>query len=359
MDTLLIRTEASEQIGAGHLMRCLALAQEWKDAGGTACFLVSSESSFAPDALLAEGFGVQRLAAPSGAIEDAEETAATARRLGAHWIVVDGYQFGAQYQKSARENRSRLLFIDDNGHAGRYSAHLVLNQNIHASPDYYRDRDARTRLLLGPGYALLRREFRKWHSWKREAADPARRVLVTFGGSDHENVTLRVLEALALAEVPGLEVVALVGGMNVHQASLEAFAAGAPYRITLRRNPGDVAELMTWADVAVSSAGSTSWELLRMQLPFLAVIVAENQRKSAEVLAAEELCLLLGASAELQKRSIAHQVTDLLCNLEVRRRLASAGASRVDGNGSARVVRAMEEAEGRPRDNPAAQYAAG
>lgn len=212
MDTLLIRADGSERIGAGHVMRCLALAQEWKDAGGAAHFLSGPRSSFPPDGLLAEGFGVERLTALSGGMDDARETAATARRLGANWIVIDGYQFGAEYQTAAGEGGGRLLFIDDNGHAGRYSADLVLNQNIHASADYYQQRDPRTRLLLGTRYALLRREFRRWRGWKKDTAPSARRVLVTFGGSDQENATSQVLEALTRVETADLEVVALVGG---------------------------------------------------------------------------------------------------------------------------------------------------
>jgi UDP-2,4-diacetamido-2,4,6-trideoxy-beta-L-altropyranose hydrolase len=344
MDTLLIRTDGNEKIGSGHIMRCLALAQECKDAGGAAHFLFGRESSFSTDVLLAEGFGVERLTASSGGTEDARETAATSRRLGANWTVIDGYHFGAEYQDLARESGGRLLFIDDNGHAGRYSADLVLNQNIHASADSYQQRDPRTQLLLGTRYALLRREFRRWRSWKRDTTASARRVLATFGGSDHENVSLRVLEALALAEMADLDVVVLVGGMNPHQASLEAFAASAPYRITLRRNPEDVAELMAWADVAIGSAGATSWELLRMQLPFLAVIVADNQRKSAEVLAKEGLCVLLGGNADLEKSTLARQVSDLLRDPELRARLSSEGAARVDGYGCARVIQAMRAA---------------
>lgn len=136
----------------------------------------------------------------------------------------------------------------------------------------------------------------------------------------------------------------------MHLTSLEAFAASAPYRITLQRNP---------ADIAISSTGATSWEMLSMQLPFLGVIVAENQRRSGEVLAKEGLCVLLGGCADLEKSAVARQVTDLLRSQELRARLSSGGATRVDGYGCARVIQAMREGADVTSDDPATRCAAG
>ncbi len=62
-----------------------------------------------------------------------------------------------------------MLFIDEQlGHAAHYSADLVLNQNAFADEGLYPRRDASTRLLLGPRFALLRHEFVEWRGWERE-----------------------------------------------------------------------------------------------------------------------------------------------------------------------------------------------
>ena len=79
-------------------------------------------------------------------------------RLGADWVVVDGYHLGSDYQRALKEGGARVLVIDDHAHLDRYHADVLLNQNLGA-PDY-RDRAPGARLLIGPHYALLRREFR-------------------------------------------------------------------------------------------------------------------------------------------------------------------------------------------------------
>ena len=92
----------------------------------------------------------------------------------------------------------KLLVVDDTGHAGVYAADLVLDQNAHATEKLYQCREPYSKLLLGSRYALLRREFRPWREWKREIAPVARKVLVTVGGTDPDNLTVRVMRALQI-----------------------------------------------------------------------------------------------------------------------------------------------------------------
>ena len=154
---LLIRADAGAAMGTGHVMRCLALAQAWQDAGDQAVFVSSSLPPALDSRLRDEQIGVHPLSAAVGTAADARATADRARALGARWIVVDGYQFGADYQRALKDASFRLLVIDDYGHAGHYCAELVLNQNLDAPESLYRSRGPSTQLLLGCRYALLRR----------------------------------------------------------------------------------------------------------------------------------------------------------------------------------------------------------
>src|SRR5215471_826425 len=164
-------------------MRCLALAQTWRRSGGTAVF-VSAETTAALDArIVGEGFEAARISATPGTTEDAAQSREIARARNASWIVADSYNFGPGYQRDVRAAGLRLLLLDDYGHAGEYSAELVLNQNLGANADLYARREPHTQLLLGPRYALLRAEFSCWHDWERNIPAVARKVLVTLGGS--------------------------------------------------------------------------------------------------------------------------------------------------------------------------------
>jgi UDP-2,4-diacetamido-2,4,6-trideoxy-beta-L-altropyranose hydrolase len=218
--TLLIRADANLAMGTGHVMRCLALAQAWQDIGGTAAFAMADPCTWARERLMKESVEVIGISA-SSTEEDARQTAEIARHQAAVWVVVDGYQFGADYQRTLKSAGFKILFVDDYGHAGCYCADLVLNQNVSADESAYEHREPYTRLLLGPQYCMLRREFNSWRAWRRKIAPSGYRVLVTMGGSDPEGVTERAIAALNSIEDDHLEGTVVVGGGNPRLELLE------------------------------------------------------------------------------------------------------------------------------------------
>jgi UDP-2,4-diacetamido-2,4,6-trideoxy-beta-L-altropyranose hydrolase len=335
---LLIRADAGIEIGTGHVMRCLALAQGWREAGGDAVVAMATGAPSLEKRLAEEGFEFERLAAEPGSSEDAAAAARLAQEKGASWVVVDGYHFGYDYQRALKDAGLRVLFVDDNGHAGRYCADIVLNQNLHADEAMYADREPHTRLLLGTRYVLLRREFLKWKAWRREIPDVARKLLVTMGGAGPENVTLKVVEALAQVRVNGLEAVVAVGGGNPHHDGLCAAAADSPASIRVERDVRDMPELMAWADVAVSAAGSTCWELAFMGLPQITIVTAENQELVGAALAAMGPVIGLGRLTNRSAVDVSSRLSKL-CAAAPRRRAMSSGArEQVDGQGAERVA---------------------
>ncbi|NEP28200.1 UDP-2,4-diacetamido-2,4,6-trideoxy-beta-L-altropyranose hydrolase, partial [Moorena sp. SIO3I6] len=281
---LIIRANASLKIGTGHVMRCLALAQAWQETGGEAIFILNTEACVLQERLRSQSMEVVHLSVSSGSTEDAKQTASFAHQFGADWVVVDGYHFGADYQRVIKEAGLRLLFIDDYGHAAHYWADLVLNQNVYAHEGLYAKRESYTQLLLGTQYTLLRKEFWPWQGWQRQIPTVARKVLVTLGGADPDNVTLKVIQALQQVKVEGLEAVVVVGGSNPHYQQLQAAVHDSGTAITLKYNVTNMPELMAWADIAIAAGGSTCWELAFMGNPSLVVILAENQRQVAEKL---------------------------------------------------------------------------
>jgi UDP-2,4-diacetamido-2,4,6-trideoxy-beta-L-altropyranose hydrolase len=340
LGVLLIRADASLAIGTGHVMRCLALAQAWRDAGGNALFAMADATPAVEERLRNEGFEIARAAVRVGSAGDAEETGEQARKHGASWVVVDGYEFGAEYQASLKRHGLKVLFIDDIGHAGHYSADLVLNQNAHAHEVFYPSRDASTRLLLGPRYAMLRREFTSWREWRREIPAVARRVLVTMGGSDPDNITERVVEAL-LPE-GDFEATIVAGGSNPHLARLREFAGHFDRSIRLVENSSNMPELIAGADVAVAGAGTTSWEMCFLGLPALLLVLADNQEGVAEALGQQGVMANLGRGSELARIAIATHLRNLAHSPNVRREMSGRGRALVDGRGAERVVSALK-----------------
>jgi UDP-2,4-diacetamido-2,4,6-trideoxy-beta-L-altropyranose hydrolase len=338
--TLILRCDASTAMGTGHVMRCFALAQAWQDAGGRPVFAIAEAAPAIRERLLADNMEVGPLEVSAGGEDDARKVEELALRHAAEWVMVDGYQFGADYQRQLKAAGLKVLFVDDNGHAGHYCADLVLNQNVHADESLYVSREPYTQLLLGLRYALLRREFTRWRDWKREIAAAGRKILVTMGGSDPGNVTWSIIDALHQMKIP-FEAKVIVGGANPHYVALECGVGGSSAKIELVRNPLHMPELMAWADVAVAAAGSTCWELCLLGLPAILMDVAPNQRRIAQELDAGGYAIHIGSAGEISAERMAAQIEWLLGSREMRVAVSSKARELVDGQGCGRVLSAI------------------
>ncbi len=264
----------------------------------------------------------------------------------ATWIVVDGYHFDTAYQRAIKAAGLRLLCVDDYGHADHYVADLVLNQNIYAHAGIYPCREPYTRLCLGLQYALLRREFQPWQAWQRATAQVARTVLVTLGGGDADNVTLKSIHALQQIDLASIEARVVIGGSNPHANQLQATIENQKSKIVkpsihLVHNASNMPDLMAWADVAISAGGSTCWEMARLGLPNLLLVLAENQQPIAAGLARAGASINLGWHADVSAPQIAAALTDLLTSAEKRVQMTRHGQALVDGRGAERVVQRM------------------
>lgn len=269
---LLFRPDLSPDIGTGHLMRCWALAQ--------ACLAQGCEALFAlhqcPDSLLARIGGPGIATTDLGLPSDAAELAKVATRFRADAIVLDGYSLDSRYRLAIAGLGLPVVAIDDGNLSFALHADIVLNSAPLACPEDYALTAPGARLLLGPAFAPLRREFLEPEPIGDRAV-ASDRVLLTFGGSDPAGLThpmaLSLLDLLP-AEAQ-LDIV--LGAAHTDPGPVEQLASGRPGRITLHRNSGYMAALMAGARLAVSAAGSTLWELASLGVPTIGVVVADNQ----------------------------------------------------------------------------------
>lgn len=322
-------------------MRMIALAQEWQRTGGVAVFLCAEITPAFEQRILNENFPVERLSAAAGSGKDLEMTSRWISRYakdGSSFVVaLDGYHFDDEFQLGLKKAGLRLLAVDDYAHAEYYYADWVLNQNISARAELYSRRGSNTKLLLGTQFALLRQEFLKYCGWKRSIPECGRKVLVTLGGSDPENFTLKVIEVLAGLD---LEVRVVAGGANPNLQTLfpaidRARTFGTD--VKLEFNPPDLAPIMAWADLAISAGGSTAWELSFMGLPSFLLVTAENQIDSTFELVRRESFLQIGSSELLAPLSLKRKIMDIVVDQQMRTRLSHASSHVVDGKGAERV----------------------
>jgi len=330
---ILFRADAGEEIGSGHLMRCLGLAQYLRDEGASCSLLTTGKEEPAVARWRGEEINVQEHRTKCGSPEDAAATLAAAAAIGAQWIVADGYDFDIAWQRVAKEGGAGLLCFDDLGGAP-FAADVVVNQNPGAQDLSY-DMEDGGRVLSGPDYVVLRRDIR---CLKREAASSPPRILVTFGGYDGDNLALAAMRELAGLEAPfTATVICAVDAEGLAEA--QAFAASHSDRFHVTP-PTDIVPLMATTDLALCAGGTTSLELASLGVPMVLVTVADNQEPGAAALNRAGCARLAGCGVSALPDA-AKALGDLLRDVAVYKDMGRAGPALVDGCGAERVFKVM------------------
>jgi UDP-2,4-diacetamido-2,4,6-trideoxy-beta-L-altropyranose hydrolase len=332
--SLLLRADGHAGIGGGHVMRCLALAQAWRDTGGRAVFATAALAPALRQRLLNEGIPYFSVGGVPGSQGDALETIAIGERCSAAVAVIDGYHFDARFRGPLHAAGLATVAIDDNGEVGQCADDIIVNQNLHAAGDLYRYGEGRSKLLLGTAYALLRREFRHGIRTAGCKDGTVRNFLVTLGTADSGNVTSRVIAALKGLDLAGIEVRVVIGGESPHRTEIEA-ACSKLSNVHALRDPGTgMADLIAAADFAVTAGGSTMWELAAMGVPFVSVVTADNQRRAAAAMAAFGFPSVDAAHLEAE---LSGQLRKLVPDAPRRGALSDIGRRLVDSEGASRV----------------------
>jgi UDP-2,4-diacetamido-2,4,6-trideoxy-beta-L-altropyranose hydrolase len=328
-------------MGTGHVMRCLSLAQAWKACGDRSIFISHCESEPLRRRVEDSGVDFIPLEKPHPNPSDLQNTVSLLGEFQASWLVLDGYHFDPAFQKAVRTAGYRLLVIDDTAHWPEYHANILLNQNIDAEKLSY-SCDSDTKSLLGTQYVLLRSEFLDWRGWQRRISLVPHKVLVTMGGSDPDNVTLKVIQALEQVDLPGLEARIVVGFANNYLEILRQAVERSTYHLQILKNVTDITLHMAWADIAVSAAGSTCWELAFMGLPSILGVLSENQLKIADGLNQAGIACSLGWFNRIPVPKITDTLSNLISTGELRSRMSKMGQQLVDGNGPHRVIESLQ-----------------
>lgn len=352
---LLIRADATVAMGTGHLMRCLGLAQYWQLQGHRAIFITHCDNPALLERLAEEGIEYHALVGAYPQQEDWSTTSSLLQTHPAAWVVLDGYHFDTAYQRRIKDTGHHLLVIDDLAHVSHYEADLVLNQNIHAPLLDYTCSES-TRLLLGPRFALFRQEF--WAqapsqtSVQQNDAEPpsgmAQRLLITLGGSDPSNQTTKAIDALSQLNIDQLknelEIWVVIGASNPHMEALSKARDNCPLPLTFIHNATNMYALMAWADLAISAAGSTCWELALLGVPNLMLVLADNQRQIAQQLDQLGTGINLGEWESVSASDIANSLASLLADPARYSEMRTLATQLVDAKGVERVIVAMDQA---------------
>lgn len=315
---VLVRTDASVDIGSGHLMRCLTLAERLREDGAEVSFICRDLPGAMFDMLQSHNFPFGKLPPIQFSQElDAQLTISTAQSLfadGIDWVVVDHYSLAAEWEGLLRSHTHKLLVIDDLANR-LHDCDMLLDQN------YYRDFELRYKnlvpnfclTLLGPAYVLLREEFIHAKNKLRERDGVIRHILVFFGGSDPTNQTQKVLDALKLLQLKDIKIDVVVGIANPHKDLIRT-QCNQSSEFNFHCQVSNMAELISNADLAIGAGGAAMWERCYLGLPTITVVFATNQQSTTEDVAKLGAIEYLGWSDQLDASDYANSLKGLIDN---------------------------------------------
>jgi UDP-2,4-diacetamido-2,4,6-trideoxy-beta-L-altropyranose hydrolase len=348
------RTDATRQIGIGHFMRCLTLADELKTQGAQICFLSRNLPAHLSEVLVAKGMKYMPLSSDAAQepIDDlahsnwlgtsqVQDAKATIQVLADHlwdWVVVDHYALDERWESLVRSSVKQLMVIDDLADR-RHDCDLLLDQNFYADMQtrYSGIIPVHCQLMLGPRYALLREEFRKLREQIKPRIGEVKRILVFFGGVDVDNYISQAIEALA-SIYSALHVDVVIGEQHPYREQIQNACIAHGYECHVQTTR--MADLMAEADLAIGAGGTAMWERCCLGLPAICLCVAENQRKQIAD-AAEAGLLYAPTSGKNVVNTIRHHTSMLLKNPALLKLISNAEMKVVDGKGTAQIVSAM------------------
>jgi len=300
---VVFRVDASLQMGTGHVMRCLTLAQVLKENGADVEFICRKHKGSLIDKIRSSGFVAHELELFEEA--DIDTRLAHSHWLGAtqrqdvndcidilkaeesDWLIVDHYALDEQWQKRLKPYYEKLMVIDDLADR-KHQCDILLDQTFgRQQEDYLAFTTKDCELLLGSQYALLRPEFAEWrpYSLGRRTKPEFKQLLINMGGVDIDNVTENILDKLKLCNLPSdINIIVVMGGSALHLESVKYKAITLPYKTEIYVDVDNMAEIMANADIAIGAAGSTTWERCCLGLPTIQIVIAENQLFSAKML---------------------------------------------------------------------------
>jgi len=329
---VVFRCDGGPQIGAGHVTRCLALAEAFEAAGWASAFAVGPDTLKAVPALAVTGLPVVLL---DPGVDDAFALRQSFPD-GCTLAVIDHYGRDERNERSLRGWAQRILAFDD-GTGRRHDCDFLLDSA--ADDSAYRGLvPEQARLLLGPRYALVRQAFltRRASALSRRDGREISEVLVSFGATDPWNATVRVLGPITTA-LPKARITVVLSSAAPHLASLRhEWGAQVDFALDVL----DMAAVMERADLAIGASGASSYERAVLGLPTIAVVCADNQKGLSALIVKNGAAIDGGELGDGLPNRLMAILNGLSKHPSRLSRTAQAAAGMVDGLGAGRVIEA-------------------
>lgn len=353
---IVFRTDASLDIGTGHVIRCLTLAEKLRDKGAQVHFICRTHEGSLHKLIEKKGFKVFCLQVPSAEIhienqcihehwlgvpwqKDAEDTSEILQDFDDKpaWLVVDHYGLDHRWQKQQRDYVCQIMVIDDLADR-KHDCDLLLDQNLVEGFEqrYVGLVPKSSSFLCGPQYSLLQPMYAEFHDCIPFREGPIKRILVFIGGADAGNISGMVLGAFLALSRNDIEIDVVVGHTCPHRQCIYDMAQPYP-NISVHDSLPTLAPLIARADLAIGGGGSATWERFCLGLPTLVITLAENQKLIADWLHRLELIHLAGDRKKITSDSLQNSLQSFVAQ-DINKDWSKRCHATVDGQGTRRVA---------------------
>ncbi|MGJ8681850.1 UDP-2,4-diacetamido-2,4,6-trideoxy-beta-L-altropyranose hydrolase [Paraglaciecola sp.] len=350
MMRVVFRVEGEPSIGLGHIMRCLALAQQLVSEGHQVIFIMSSASQLYCEKR-SDWVGEVIPLPPQLKMDNQQEAQwlnSQCVELAANWIILDGYQFDHNYRKALVSENYQFAVFDDINDSGLLHCQIVINGAANASQLNYAETAPDAILAIGKDFQVLRQEFlfNTVNNWSQR-----QHLTLMFGGSDPKNMTITVLQSLAkLGSIASfatdIPIVVITGAAFSRLAELDCFINTTHLNVKHIHDCQDMADILKSSRLALSAAGGSQFELLACNTPSILVVVAENQTLASQHAATQGWCQVINGQnvkPKLLAELLANQCVQLWQQPELLHSMHQQAVGLPVQNGAKNIVSLMSD----------------
>lgn len=350
---VVFRVDASNQIGSGHVMRCLTLADLFKKSGSNINFITRNHVGNLDSLIESRGYEIytlpkiEKIKAQKltgylkwlGVLqsEDARQSVQKIRNDIIDLLVVDHYALDIEWESILRSQVKSILVIDDLANR-KHDCDWLLDQNLFSNRERYDYLVSnKTIKIFGPKYALVNEDFLKYRK-NVSKIQSIKRIFIFFGGSDLFNLTMMTLKSLKHPKFKKLELVVVIGAGNPYASEIKKFVSNIDNAV-LHIQVKNMAELMSSSDISIGSGGSATWERFAIGLPCLVVTFGRDQELVIKELVKNNYTTWLGNVKQVNQSVISNATLKMIDNPKELYEKQIKSQKLVDGMGAKRVFK--------------------
>lgn len=338
--TIALRVDGSRLIGMGHISSCIALASVLKRYHHV--YFIIREDDIAVKKVRKLGYKVQKIRKNICEKDYIKKLLDILVKKKTDVVLFDLLEIKTDIYNKSSDKGIKCVLLDI---LGIYSNKIKLKSDILINRTIIPNRfkkynlnDPTTKYYLGPDYAILRDEFIKSNKKKRTIKKVIKNILISFGGSDNNNITSRVLKVVN--KIPNINVTVILGSVFKWQKELKSILKGGNNNnIRILQDVENMARFMEECDLAICSGGLTAYELACSGTPSLTIVGYKHEAEQASEFEKRGSLVNLGLYTKLDDSTILNSIKELMKDYRLRESMSIQGKQITDGAGAYRICR--------------------